>query len=641
MTDLPTPPTPPAIVQSPAPASAETTPQPSPEPAASPSPSGSPIRGIVELKADRQEYDTNSQTVTASGNVFLRFRNAEMTADTVRVNISTRQAVAEGNVVLKRGEQILRGERFEYDLETERGTIVSARGDIYQPSLATDLSLAPSPDPTGKLPDPPISERLRLGLPVTTAITTGSSSLTIGADRDIEYQPRQQTSDLQRFRFQARQAEIDRQVVIAEGLRVTNDPFSPPELELRADRARFRLVSPDESRVEADNPRVSLGGAIDIPIPVAAFTFNRLGQDYNPWNIGFDNDERGGFFVGRNFDILRNRDVRWTVTPQFFLQRALRDGLFFDFDTFGLMSDFRWSIDGQRSLTAQGNIPGLQPSRLGDRLRGRINYNQPLEVIGSNHQLNIEALYRERSFNGSAGFQDVQSLFGASLTSPSINLGDNYQLTYRVGTQLITANTDRADLLSAGITRGLTTLGRYQASTNVTRSFRLWTGDTLPTDRRETFNYSPTAVTPYLQLNTNIETGLNGYTNGETQSTLGLGVSLQGQVGNFSRDSFDYTGFNIGYRHYFRGGSSPFLFDRPFDNRILTAGVLQQIAGPWRLGIQTSVNLDTGSQISTDYYVEYSRRTYNILLRYNPILQIGSIGFRLNNFNWNGVSDPF
>jgi hypothetical protein len=84
------------------------------------------------------------------------------------------------------------------------------------------------------------------------------------------------------------------------------------------------------------------------------------------------------------------------------------------------------------------------------------------------------------------------------------------------------------------------------------------------------------------------------------------------------------------------GNQSPFLFDRVADTKVLSAGITQQIYGPFRLGIQTYINLDTGNEISTDYLLEYSRRTYNILLRYNPVQQLGSISLRINDFNWTG-----
>ena len=73
----------------------------------------------------------------------------------------------------------------------------------------------------------------------------------------------------------------------------------------------------------------------------------------------------------------------------------------------------------------------------------------------------------------------------------------------------------------------------------------------------------------------------------------------------------------------------------------MSAGINQQISGPFKLGIQSSLNLDNGQQISTDYYLEYSRRTYNFIVRYNPVLGLGSVAFRLNDFNWDGVAPSF
>lgn len=83
------------------------------------------------------------------------------------------------------------------------------------------------------------------------------------------------------------------------------------------------------------------------------------------------------------------------------------------------------------------------------------------------------------------------------------------------------------------------------------------------------------------------------------------------------------------------------MFDRAADTKILSVGLTQQIYGPFRLGIQTAINLDTGESLSTDYTLEYSRRTYGIILRYNPVQELGSIGLRISDFNWFGGTDPF
>jgi hypothetical protein len=131
------------------------------------------------------------------------------------------------------------------------------------------------------------------------------------------------------------------------------------------------------------------------------------------------------------------------------------------------------------------------------------------------------------------------------------------------------------------------------------------------------------------------------YTNGDDQSTLIGTVGLEGQIGHFSRPYLDYTAWNISYSQGFKSGLSPFLFDRAVDTKVLTAGITQQIYGPFRLGLQTSVNLDSGRASSTDYILEYNRRTYGITLRYNPVLELGAFSFRISDFNWSGGTDPF
>jgi hypothetical protein len=113
---------------------------------------------------------------------------------------------------------------------------------------------------------------------------------------------------------------------------------------------------------------------------------------------------------------------------------------------------------------------------------------------------------------------------------------------------------------------------------------------------------------------------------------------LVGQFGHSSRDFLDYTAFNLTYSTSARGGFSPFLFDRAADTQVLFAGITQQVYGPLRVGIQTAWNLDTGKEISTDYLLEYSRRTHSVLLRYNPVQQLGSISLRISDFNWTGGS---
>ena len=605
--------------------------------------------GTIELNAQEQEFNNNTQIITANGKVVVRFNKALLQADRLRVNLKTKIAIAEGNVSLLRGKQILYGNQFEYNFEDDQGSIQEARGDIYQPTLVTDLNVVPKPStptPAGetRFPDPVLSDRLRDDQPVTNIQKTGTAGIVVGDERDIEYQPKLKPkgTTINRLRFQADKVDFSGERVTAEKIRITNDPFSPPELQIKADRAQFKTVNSEEDEVTASNARMTVENNFDIPLPKDRFVLNKVGKDPNPFNIGFDADERGGVYVQGSFYPIFDPRFRVTVTPQYFIQRAVTGLNFFDGSVFGVKTNIEGNLGPDTTIQASGSLAGLNLNKFGSNLRAKASVKQNLRLFELPHILTGEAVYRERIFNGSLGYQDVQSSVGGILTSPNIPIGKTgINFDYQVGAQIINANTDRQNLLSPNRSNDLVSLNRYQTAANLTKSFRLWEGKSLPTNNKETYNYSPTPVVPYLQLNTGIKGALSSYSNGDNQSSIGYNVGIQGQFGNFARTSFDYTGFNLNYFQQFRGNSSPFLFDRVVDNRILSAGISQQVSGPFRLGIQSSLNLDTGKQISTDYYLEYSRRTYNFILRYNPTLGLGSIGFRLNDFNWDGITPKF
>ena len=604
--------------------------------------------GTIELTAEQQEFDNNSQVITATGKVVLRFNKAVLYADRLRVNLTTKIAVAEGNVSLKRGRQTLYGAQFDYNFEADRGSIKDARGDLYQPTLVTDLNVLPravGSTPVGDkpFPEPILSDRLRDDQPVNNITSPSSTGVVVGSEQDIESQPTlKPRGTINRLRFQADRIDFVADRVNAEKVRITNDPFSPPELQIQADRAQFKVINPNEDEVTASNFRLNIENNIIVPIPQDRLVLNKIGKEPNPFGFGFDGEERGGLYFENNFYPVFDPQFRLTITPQYFLQRAISTLKFVDASVFGIKGNLQANAGPDTTLLASASLAGLTAGNFTNSFRGNAVAKHNFSLFSVPHLFTGEAAYRTRIFNGSLGFQDVQSSIGGVITSSIIPIGNTgVNLDYQIGAQLLRAATDRPNLLSANRTDNLTNLSRYQTAVNLTKSFRLWEGQGLPADRKDTYNYSPVPVVPYLQLNTGLQGAFSGYSNGDNQSSLGYLVGIQGQVGNFSRSSFDYTGFNLSYAQRFRNNSSPFLFDRIVDNRTLSAGISQQISGPFRLGIQASVNLDQGRAISTDYYLEYSRRTYNFIIRYNPTLQLGSIGFRLNDFNWDGVTPNF
>ncbi|HIK27757.1 MAG: DUF3769 domain-containing protein [Oscillatoriaceae bacterium SKW80] len=591
---------------------------------------------VVELTAERQEYDERRQILTAEGNVLMRYRNSVLNAERVQVNFQSRTVVAQGNVAWSRGEQVLRGERIEYNFVQGVGTVIKSSGELYLPTSGADFSpTLPTDVSATSFQEQPLSDRITSNQPLENVVSPpGGVTVTVGSGFT-------QKGQLRRIRYEAERVDFTPEGGVAKNIRLTNDPFSPPELELRAPQARFRRISPFQDEIRATNPRLVFDQGLSLPFYPNRIIIDKRAREPSLFRFGYDRQERGGLFVESPLEPVSRQRLRLRITPQFYIQRALENG----FDKVGELFGFKVRLNANLGLRttaiAFASFRSFDFNNLND-MRASLRVNQAIPTPIGTHSLTGEYSYRDRLFNGSLGFQTVQRSVGAVLTSPVIPLGKTgINFSYQVGLQQVEADSDRLDLLNPVRDHNRLDLTRFQASAALSRGFHLWKGKSLPATATEGLRYTSNPVFPYLQLLLGLRGVTSHYSNGERQSSLTGSVGLLGQFGHFSRPWFDYTGFNLTYTQVLQDGSSPFLFDRVADVRVLGAGITQQIYGPFRFGLQTAFNLDTGREINTDYIFEYSRRTYGIILRYNPVREIGSLTLRISDFNWNGGGEPF
>ena len=609
---------------------------------------------VIEVIADRQEYDRQRNIIMAEGNVTMRFAQSVMTSDRLEINLNDRLAVARDNVVLTRGEQVLRGERFEYYLVADRGVIYNAGGEVYQPTLNQDTDLQQQIASEPSILDRTLSDRLTDNQPVTNITSTGGIGATIG-NQGVKVgggnSPNGEGT-INRLRFEAERVDFEATTWTAKNLRLTNDPFSPPELELRAQTATFEQLDSLTGRLTTEKSRLVLDDSITIPLLARSFVFDRRPSRAGLFTVAFDGDERGGLFIERTWSILEQSKFSWKITPQYFLQRALipttfnlsddDEGGVFNPDVYGLDTRIDALITPRTNLEAKASLPGIDLDEIEDTLRAKVGIEQQVGNLNNPYKFAVEYNYRDRLFNGSLGFQTVRSSIGAVATSPQMTIGNTgVNLYYQGSIQNISAETDVPELIPVGESEDIINLTRYQAAAFLSKSFGIWRGDPLPSTKEQGLRYTPTPTVPYLDLFAGVTGVTSFYSNSDTQLSLEGTIGIQGQLGHFSRSWLDYTGFKLSYSQNIRGDESPFLFDRLVDRQILSFGITQQIYGPFRLGFQTSLDLEDSDTISTDYLLEYSRRTHNIVLRYNPILEIGSLSLQISDFNWQGNSRPF
>lgn len=614
-----------------------------PQPA--PTPTTPETRRVVEVIADTQEYDEQRRVVTAEGNVVVRFDGAVVDADRIQVSLDNLIAVGEGNVALTRGDQVLRGQRFTYNFVQDTGELLAGRGEIFIPTAQEDFAFLPTDVTAGGVPARPPSDRIRANQPLTGVSSPGGINFGIVGRTNATNVPRpEQGGQVRRVRFEAARINFYPRGWQASDVSLTNDPFSPPELELRADKVTLTRESPLQDRVRTENQRLVFDQNLSIPIPRNEQVIDRRERDATPGlvSFGFDGDQRGGVFVERRFEPINRENVSFSITPQFLAQKAVQEGVSNVPALFGLRTSLDATLSPRTTVEGSGTLTSFDLTDIEDNLKASLRLRQQVGDNRNPHNVTLEYSYRDRLYNGSLGYQTVQSSFGGVVTSPIIPLGKTgLNLSYQGGAQYITANTDREDLLEPIRDNNRVSLGRLQASAALNGGLLLWQGKPLPPTATEGLRYTPNPVVPYLRAFGGLTGTTSYYTNGDNQSTLIGTIGLEGQIGHFSRSFLDYTAFNISYSQGLDSGESPFLFDRAVDTRTLSAGITQQIYGPFTFGVQTSVNLDTGEYTSTDFILQYSRRTYGITLRYNPELELGGISFRLSDFNWTGGTNPF
>ncbi|KFF40987.1 MAG: organic solvent tolerance protein OstA [Candidatus Atelocyanobacterium thalassa isolate SIO64986] len=626
------------------------------------------IIGVVELIADRQEYDSEKEVVYAEGKVVMRFTNGVLLADRLWINLPNRFAVAEGNVVLDRGEQTLRGERFEYYFVQDSGVIFNASGQIYQPTTGQDFTpTLPTASDSNLIPNQILNERLALEQPLKKVTRAEGISYSFGLSLEEDNIQnmganvgQRNGGQINRIRFQAERIKFDANGWRANNARLTNDPFSPPEVEVRAEAATYRNIAPLVDEVKLTNSRVVLDQINSFPTQ-DRLIFDHRDRQPGVVSFGFDDRDRGGLFVERGFNIVDTDNINWEITPQYYIQKAVSpQGLTVDDQNtdlfqedkddielisppaFGLVSEINANLNNKTTFFARTSLTSLEFDDVEDRLRVKSFAQYRIGNSAAPHDLRFEYNYRERLFNGSLGFQTVRSSAGILLVSPDIALDKSgLQLSYQGSFQTVNADTDKYSLLGLNSSDNRISLTRLQGAVSLNRPFLLWYGKALPPDPEQGLKYTATPVLPFLVLSTGVTGVTSLYGNGDSQPSILGNIRLSGQVGNFSKPFLDYTGFNISFSQALRGDPSPFMFDRFADLKTLSWGISQQLYGPVRLGVQSSYNIDRDREINTDLFIEYSRRTYNILLRYNSVLKVGSLSLRISDFNWGGNPGPF
>lgn len=131
---------------------------------------------------------------------------------------------------------------------------------------------------------------------------------------------------VRRVRFEAGRIDFYARGWQARDVRLTNDPFSPPELEIRADTVTLTREAPLRDRIKTQRQRLVFDRGFSVPIPKNEQVIDRRERDVTPglFSIGYDGDQRGGVYIERSFKPIDTEGVTFSLTPQFYPKKQYR-----------------------------------------------------------------------------------------------------------------------------------------------------------------------------------------------------------------------------------------------------------------------------------------------------------------------------
>ncbi|MBI4436421.1 MAG: LPS assembly protein LptD [Candidatus Omnitrophica bacterium] len=84
----------------------------------------------IVVNGDEVEYFPDEKKVVGKGHISIDYQGSILTADAITVYLDTKDAEAEGEVVLTRGLDEFRGKHLRYNFDTKEGILTDARGKV-------------------------------------------------------------------------------------------------------------------------------------------------------------------------------------------------------------------------------------------------------------------------------------------------------------------------------------------------------------------------------------------------------------------------------------------------------------------------------------------------------------------------------
>ncbi len=573
------------------------------------------------IQSDKQSEI--SDVIYAEGNVSVSYRGRILKADKLIYDKLNKKINATGNVALLLGDQLLKVSELEYSFISEKGYLLDVEGSINTNNLLDDLSSNFS------LSD---SEKLESFIEVKK--------------KEVVNTP----NKVQNWLFFTDKMTIDGDKWKSEKAIFSNDLLEFKQVKLAINALEVFPVDEKNLRFTSSLSYLILEEKISVPFWLGTrnFDFGNF-QTANRWNLGYENLDKDGYFIGRKFNSIDiTDDFVLDLEPQFLIQRSLkgytksfvnkgesitsdrvkRNSSFEDY--FALKSQIKGTIKNW-DLEIEKNLNSLDFNKFSDAFRFNTKLSKEIDLLDSVWEKSFYGVYRERVWNGSLGEAEIYSGYGSKLQKENTWITDGIQKSEFLSLGLANITAEALN------TKNLVTSLKGNLFYSLDQKFPISIGNPKKKSIDISYKYIPEPISKGLSLNTRLEASYSFYENGHHQEYLGLGIGPELIFGNFKNKTFDYTRISLLPFYKFDSGESVFKFDQNYEDLTLNISYDQQLYGPIILKSFGILNLtndsnDYGEFIDSKISLNWKKRSYEVGIFYQPHNQAGGISFKLFGF---------
>jgi len=452
---------------------------------------------------------------------------------------------------LELGDQFFKFSQLEYSFISEKGYLLDVKGSINTNTLMDDLSSNFSLSDINKI----------------------ESLLEINK-KEVLYTP----NKVENWLFYTDKMTIDGEKWKSKKALFSNDLLESKQVKLAINS--LEVYPRDEKlRFKSSLNYLIIDEKVSIPFWLGdrAFNFNNSQID-NRWNLGYENLDKDGYFIGRKFNSIEIfNNFILDLEPQFLIQRSLkgytksfvnkdesitsskvkRNTSFEDY--FALKSIIKGKINTW-DLRIDKNLNTLDVDKFSDAFRFKTELSKEIDLLDSKWEKSFYGIYRERVWNGSLGEAEIYSGYGSKLQKENNWIVDGIKKkeVLSFGFANLTAEALNSKNLVTNIK------GNLFYSLDQKFPIRILNPEKKSIDI--SYKYVPEPITKGLSLNTKLKASYSFYENGDHQEYLGLGIGPELIFGNFKNKTFDYTRISFLPFYKFDSGESVFKFDNNYED---------------------------------------------------------------------------